>query len=185
MHPGGAELYIAYHCWTDGGENSAFFWVQEQERGPCQHSHWRSHKGRSRARLILASLHCVTLVHNSPDDLGDASRWCGFNISPIIVGWTDGENSSAFWVHKSREGHAGTVVGEVHKISRALTPILASILRLRCAVSAVQPGGAELYIAYHWVEDGGNSAVFGCTRARGSGPCRHSHWRVRKIRVRC
>jgi hypothetical protein len=56
-------------------------------------------------------------------------------ISPIIVGWTDEEKIVLFGCEQE-EGYTGTVIGEVHKDPRALTPIVWPPLRLRWCTTA-------------------------------------------------
>jgi hypothetical protein len=77
----------------------------------------------SRVHDLLASCVCVGAQHN-PDDLGDASWWCG-TVYHIIVGWMG--KIVLLGAQEQEEDNAATVIGEVRqKISRALTPILAS-----------------------------------------------------------
>jgi hypothetical protein len=80
MHPDGAELYITIIVgWTDG-ENSAF-WVQQEARV-------RPMPAQSLAKCIDPGAltrfgldPCVCVGAQQPDDLGDASWWCGMYIT--------------------------------------------------------------------------------------------------------
>jgi hypothetical protein len=95
-------------------------------------------------------------VHNSLMISAHASRCAEPYI--IIVGWTDGENS-AFWVHKSKRvtsAYAGTVIGEVHKaisLTDSTSIPAFALVHNSLMISAMHPGGAELYITHHcWVD---------------------------------
>jgi hypothetical protein len=117
MHPGGAELYITYHCWVDRWENSCF-WVHKSKRKAHAAQSLAKCIKISRADLILAST-AFALVHNSLDDLGDASRWCGTVYRLSLLGGQMGKIvlffgcTRARGTYIARQAHAGTVIGEV------------------------------------------------------------------------
>jgi hypothetical protein len=171
MHPDGAELYIAYHCWVDR-ENSAFGCTRA--RGtymhvrPCRQS-LGCIKISGALTPILASIPAFALVHNNL--MISAVILVVRNISPYHCWVTDGENS-VFWVHKSKRRYT----------SGPCRHSLAKCINLACADpdSGLDPAFALVHnslmiSASRWLNGtvyrlslGGQMGrlVF-CTRARG------------------
>jgi hypothetical protein len=90
MHPDGAEPYITIIVgWTDG-ENSAFWAQRHREELPAGTVIGEVHKDLACAGKFgpLRLRWCTTLMISAMIQM---VRNC---ISPIIVGWTDGENSA-------------------------------------------------------------------------------------------
>jgi hypothetical protein len=180
------ELYITIIVgWTDG-ENSVF-WVHKSRGGPCRlYSRGEVHKDSRALTPILASTAfavgagtnlMISAIHQMV-------RNC---ISPMLLGGQMGK-IVFFWVHKSkRKAHASTVISESARISRALTPILASTALVHDNPDDLGDASWWCGTVYHLsllVLDRWENSAFGCTQSKRKAHAGTVIGEVHKTRVR-